>query len=419
MKAIDKRLIENAAEKRGLLQTTKGQELFETTLCLIDSCPWLMKSVTTWESSRIIELHRQTVALVIEPNDPMEWVSGYPSPPSDALISLAASNAGNVFSYLKNATKQAIVSMPLVGEQMSLHQQSVKEELNRIVIKGAPPQSKADWNLVFKALEREKAIFSFCQDVLKTLSIREEWPEDAFLETKDDKRRIIPEVVQSLAAAVKVARLSTELEIKDHMQQATEMRNLENRRSAMSSRIQQLAEELVACRVVAELSRNFSADAQSALVKFAQVSGRAKFGKSSQPSKMSQRQRRKRQEYLEAFEKCVRYIPCWILTSSQISDYLPPECLFDLVVIDEASQSDVTVLPGMLRGKQWLIVGDGKQVSPTESFVSEEKIELLKAAAPESPFEASMLPGHSFFDLCAEAFPKGRVSVKNGFPRRI
>ena len=107
-----------------------------------------------------------------------------------------------------------------------------------------------------------------------------------------------------------------------------------------------------------------------------------------------------------------RFIPCWILTTSQISDYLPPECLFDLVIIDEASQSDITVLPGMLRGKQWLIVGDGKQVSPTEAFVSEESIETLRASLPESPFERSLMPGHSFFDLCAQAFPRGRVSTE-------
>ena len=94
---------------------------------------------------------------------------------------------------------------------------------------------------------------------------------------------------------------------------------------------------------------------------------------------MSQHQRRLWQECLDAFEKCVQYISCWILTSSQISDYLPVEFgLFDLVVIDEVSPSDdVTVLPGILRGKQWLIVGDGKQVSPIESFLLETQRDSL------------------------------------------
>jgi len=63
----------------------------------------------------------------------------------------------------------------------------------------------------------------------------------------------------------------------------------------------------------------------------------------------------------------------------------------------------------LLRGKQWLIVGDGKQVSPSENFVSESQIESLTAALPTSPFQASFLPGNSFFDLATQAFPMSRV----------
>lgn len=69
----------------------------------------------------------------------------------------------------------------------------------------------------------------------------------------------------------------------------------------------------------------------------------------------------------------------------------------------------------MLRGKQWLIVGDGKQVSPTESFISEESIDSLRAALPKCPLEDSLLPGQSFFDLCAQAYPKGRVVLSEHF----
>lgn len=126
--------------------------------------------------------------------------------------------------------------------------------------------------------------------------------------------------------------------------------------------------------------------------------------------RMSQRQQRHRKEYVEAFEKCVPYIPCWIMTSAQVSEYLPPTCMFDLVIIDEASQSDIRALPCMLRGRQWLIVGDGKQVSPTEHFIREDSIENLRAMLPSSPFRECLLPGHSFFDLCNQAFPLGRVS---------
>jgi hypothetical protein len=50
----------------------------------------------------------------------------------------------------------------------------------------------------------------------------------------------------------------------------------------------------------------------------------------------------------------------------------------DLVIIDEASQSDVTELPALLRGKKILVVGDDRQVSPTAPFVTQEKIAQLR-----------------------------------------
>jgi hypothetical protein len=59
----------------------------------------------------------------------------------------------------------------------------------------------------------------------------------------------------------------------------------------------------------------------------------------------------------------------------------------------------MTILPDMLRGKQWFIVRDGKQVSPTESFVSESLIDSLRAALPQSPLKESLLPGQRFFGL--------------------
>ena len=103
------------------------------------------------------------------------------------------------------------------------------------------------------------------------------------------------------------------------------------------------------------------------------------------------------------------------INSISYRDYLPPECLFDLVIIDESSQSDITALPAMMRGKQWLVMGDGKQVSPTEGFVAEAVINNLRATLPHSPLEDAFLPGRSFFDLCAQAFPKSRVVLHEHF----
>jgi hypothetical protein len=389
----------------------------EKALHLIETTPWLMKTIATWDVDQVSSLYTTAASLVVEENDPVNLVDGYETPPTDALISLVASKAGATLSIIKNATKSALASVPVLGSKLGIakHCDELQGQVDSIRIKGTAPSSRADFQLVLRALQREKAIYSFHHEMLEPRISREGWPIDAFYDTSMERRRLRQNIVDILAHASRTKELAQKLKVADEIERAVEVRTLDHRRTMIAARIQLLAEDVVDARVVSELSRHFSADAESALVRFAQLAGRNKFG-TAQAAKMSQRQRRRRQEYLDAFEKCVRYIPCWVLTSSQISDYLPPECLFDLVVIDEASQSDVTVLPGMLRGKQWLIVGDGKQVSPTESFVSEEQIESLKAALPKSPLEDSLLPGHSFFDLCAQAFPKGRVCVPLAIP---
>ena len=57
--------------------------------------------------------------------------------------------------------------------------------------------------------------------------------------------------------------------------------------------------------------------------------------------------------------KANRAIRCWIMPHWRVSESLPSElALFDLVIVDEASQSDLWALPALLRAKKLLIVGD-------------------------------------------------------------
>jgi len=67
-------------------------------------------------------------------------------------------------------------------------------------------------------------------------------------------------------------------------------------------------------------------------------------------------------------------MPTW-----RVAEHLPAEIgAIDLVIIDEASQSDVTELPALLRGRKVLVVGDDRQVTPTPPFVTQNKIEQLR-----------------------------------------
>src|SRR3546814_19796885 len=63
---------------------------------------------------------------------------------------------------------------------------------------------------------------------------------------------------------------------------------------------------------------------------------------------------------------------------SRVSESLPAELgIFDLVIVDEASQSTVSALPALFRAKQILVVGDDKQVRPDNVGLNMEQANAL------------------------------------------
>jgi very-short-patch-repair endonuclease len=110
-------------------------------------------------------------------------------------------------------------------------------------------------------------------------------------------------------------------------------------------------------------------------------------------------------------------VPCWIMNHSRISEAMPADIgAFDLVIVDEASQSDLWALPAILRGKRILVVGDDKQVSPDGGFIDSTRIqELLDRFLTDQPFKAEMTPEKSLYDLAARVFAADQVMLREHF----
>ncbi|QPK62543.1 AAA family ATPase [Methylomonas sp. LL1] len=124
-----------------------------------------------------------------------------------------------------------------------------------------------------------------------------------------------------------------------------------------------------------------------------------------------------RQDARAAMQRAYKAVPCWILPQWRVSETIPPEVgLFDLVVIDEASQSDIWALPALLRGKKLLVVGDHKQVSPSTVGTKEVKIqELRDRFLRDQPHGSEMTPGKSIYDLARVVFAGNSVMLKEHF----
>ncbi len=185
---------------------------------------------------------------------------------------------------------------------------------------------------------------------------------------------------------------------------------LARERDAADRRGRKLFVELVRERAFHALERRLSPRVKSALVEYVRALGR--LGKGT--GKGAGHHRRAARD---AMARCYDAVPCWIMPTWRVAEQLPSDlAAFDLVILDEASQSDVTEIPALLRGRKILAVGDDRQVSPTAPFVTQTKIEQLRHHyLRDLPYRSLLEPGESLYDLMRAVFPDSRLMLKEHF----
>jgi hypothetical protein len=150
------------------------------------------------------------------------------------------------------------------------------------------------------------------------------------------------------------------------------LRHLADERIRLDAELRKTFEKLVRERTFYQLAGSMTGQIRAALMMFATAVARAGKGAGKAAS-------RYRRDARIAMSQCYGAIPCWIMPTWRVAEQLPGQVgTFDLVIMDEASQSDIKELPALLRGKKILVVGDDKQVSPTFAFIENAKIERLE-----------------------------------------
>ena len=191
-----------------------------------------------------------------------------------------------------------------------------------------------------------------------------------------------------------------------------EFKNLTSQRSEIEKLLSKTYQEAVAKRTWLKLADNTTPDIKAALQAF--QAAISKIGKGK-----GKRAIRYRRDAQVASDIAIKAIPCWIMSHYKVSESLPSEFgCFDLVIIDEASQSDLSALPTILRAKKLLVVGDDKQVSPEGIGLEEEKIKNLMTrflANQVELFRQEMSPERSIYDLCKVVFADSQVMLREHF----
>jgi hypothetical protein len=192
--------------------------------------------------------------------------------------------------------------------------------------------------------------------------------------------------------------------------QRDHLRSLSEERVQLDQGIAKTFERLVRERTFYALGSSMTGPVRAALMMF--VTALRRIGRGT-----GKGAGRHRKDARTAMAQCYGAIPCWIMPSWRVAEQLPSEFgSFDLVIMDEASQSDIKEVTALLRGKKILVVGDDKQVSPTAAFIEDAKIErLARGFLMNQPFKTLLLPGASLYDLAKVMFPDKFVMLREHF----
>lgn len=117
-----------------------------------------------------------------------------------------------------------------------------------------------------------------------------------------------------------------------------------------------------------------------------------------------------------------RAVPVWIMPLNRVYESFDPrereksnKSVFDVVIIDEASQSDVTALAALYLGREHIVVGDKEQVTPDAVMKRLEDVSrLISTELPGIP-NSHLYDGQtSIYDLAKTAFG-GVVALREHF----
>ena len=178
---------------------------------------------------------------------------------------------------------------------------------------------------------------------------------------------------------------------------------------AMQTRRQNF-EKLIRTRTLLGLHRRMTPSIRSAMQAFTQAVSKIGTGKGKKAPRFIRAAQ-------DAARQASRAAPVWIMPEYRIPEQLPPEFGdFDLVILDEASQSDVTAIAALARGKKILVVGDEEQVSPTAVGIPMQKINALRAEHLDGLPNAALIDENtSIFEITKRMYPSSHVMLREHF----
>jgi len=130
--------------------------------------------------------------------------------------------------------------------------------------------------------------------------------------------------------------------------------------------------------------------------------------------KHAPRHRREAQQHLN---QCREAVPAWVMPLHRVWDTIEPApAMFDVVIVDEASQCGLEALPLFYLGKKILIVGDDKQISPEAVGLPRDAVHrLMEDFLGDFRFKSSFDVESSLFDHGKLRYGTRRITLREHF----
>lgn len=179
---------------------------------------------------------------------------------------------------------------------------------------------------------------------------------------------------------------------------AEDLDALEAQEQQISRRILDATVDLAAEKAWRGAYEHLTPQKLSALKRAAQAVKRVGRGKGRKAEANS----REAQRHLD---ECRDIVPVWIMTIDMALTFFSPQTKFDVVIVDEASQAEITSVALLAMARKAVIVGDDEQVSPTLIGFDAERVsklrgELLADVANPQAFDLDQ----SLYDMVRPTF---------------
>jgi len=124
-----------------------------------------------------------------------------------------------------------------------------------------------------------------------------------------------------------------------------------------------------------------------------------------------------RREAQGHLNKCREAVPAWVMPLHRVWDTVyPAPGMFDVIIVDEASQCGVEALPLFYLAKKILIVGDDKQISPDAVGLPRDSVHrLIEDFLYDFQFKSSFDIESSLFDHGKLRYGTRRITLREHF----